>query len=261
MDRRIDRRRALGALGAAGLGTLVAACGGGGDGAGGEDGNGDEPPSAGSSTTTSSATSSAAGAGGSSDLAGRFDDAATCALSPEQTEGPFYIDVDSIRGDITDGQDGVPLRLGIRVLDDECAPVPDAVVEVWHCDARGRYSGFEDAAPGAGASGDERYLRGGQVTDRDGIVAITTIYPGWYPGRTTHVHAKAHVSNAEVLTTQLYFDDDVSARVHGSEPYEAAGEADTTNGDDGIFSPDTVMTLAEEGDGWLGLITLTVATP
>lgn len=254
MDRRIDRRRALGALGAAGLGTLVAACGGGDD----------EPPSAGSSTTTTSAGTAAGtpgtpGTPGTRSLAERFDDAATCALTPEQTEGPFYIDVDSIRGDITDGQDGVPLRLGIRLLDEACAPIPDAVVEVWHCDARGRYSGFEGAEPGAGPSDDERYLRGGQVTDRDGIVAITTIYPGWYPGRTTHVHAKAHVSNAEALTTQLYFDDEVTARVHGREPYAAAGGADTTNGDDGIFSPDTMMTLAEDGDGWLGLITLTVA--
>ena len=252
MDRRIDRRRALGALGAAGLGTLVAACGG---------GDGDEPPSAGSSTTTTSAGTAAGtpGTAGTSGLAERFDGAATCALTPEQTEGPFYIDVDSIRGDVTDGQDGVPLRLGIRLLDEACAPIPDAVVEVWHCDARGRYSGFEEATPGAGPGGDERYLRGGQVTDRDGIVAITTIYPGWYPGRTTHVHAKAHVSNAEALTTQLYFDDEVTARVHEREPYAAAGSADTTNGDDGIFSPDTVMTLAEDGDGWLGLITLTVA--
>jgi len=99
-----------------------------------------------------------------------------------------------------------------------CVPLENAVFEIWHADAAGEYSGFDgSAAPGADTTA-SRYLRGAQTTDGDGIAEILTIYPGWYPGRTPHIHAKVFVSNNEVLTTQLYFEDAVSTAVYAQAP-------------------------------------------
>jgi protocatechuate 3,4-dioxygenase beta subunit len=201
-----------------------------------------------------------------------FESASSCSLTPEQMEGPYYIDVDAIRSDIRDDREGSPLLLGIRVLDEACAALPDAVVEVWHCDAVGTYSGFERESaaandrPGGSASGGDgtRFLRGGQVTDGDGIARIRTIYPGWYQGRAVHVHAKVHIGNAEVLTTQLYFDDAVSDEVFATSPYDEHAGARTRNEEDGIFADGPVLSLSEAGGGGgagghLGLVTMTVS--
>ena len=272
MKPEMTRRNALAALGTAGLGGLLAACGG-------NDGDADDASSTSSSTTSSTtaadgATSTAAAPpAAGSDLAALFEDATSCSLTPEETEGPYYIDVDSIRSDIRDGRPGTDLRVGIRVLDESCEPVPDAVVEIWHCDGLGTYSGFESQSQQAngdpGASPDNpstdstRYLRGGQVTNADGIAQIRTIYPGWYTGRTVHIHSKVHINNDEVLTTQLYFDDQVSDAVFGSaDPYAQHTGRDVTNENDGIFHRENVLTLAEDtgadGSGYVGVITFNV---
>ncbi|HEY8545755.1 MAG TPA: intradiol ring-cleavage dioxygenase [Acidimicrobiales bacterium] len=246
----ISRRHALAALGSAGLGGLLAACRNGGDGGGASITTASTTTPAGSETGAGAGTPAAPGAG--RDLAARFEEAGTCRVTPEQTEGPYHIDVDRIRSDIRDGRPGLPLRVGVRVLDEECRPIPDAVVELWHCDGDGVYSGFGDG-------GGETFLRGGQVTGAEGIAEILTIYPGWYPGRTVHVHTKVHLGNREVLTTQLYFDDEVSDTVFAStSPYDGHPGRDVTNADDVIFQGDNLLTLSPEGDGWLGLITLTV---
>jgi protocatechuate 3,4-dioxygenase beta subunit len=278
MDTKVGRRRALAGLGAAGLGALLAACGGGGDG-GGDSGSGSRGDGGTSGTGTSgtggadasgaSPTTATAAGAGTSGLAGMFDAAASCALTPEQMEGPYYIDVDAIRRDIRDDREGSPLRLGIRVLDEACEPLPDAVVEVWHCDAVGTYSGFEresaaaNDTPGDAAAGDGTpFLRGGQVTDADGIAQILTIYPGWYEGRAVHVHAKVHIGNAEVLTTQLYFDDVISDEVFDAAPYDRHAGRRVRNEEDGIFAGGPVLTLSEDeaaGAGHLGLVTITVS--
>lgn len=192
-----------------------------------------------------------------------FDDAATCTLSVEQTEGPFYFDVNSIRSDIREDRDGATLRLGVRVQDaDTCEPLSNAVVDVWHCDALGSYSGFESASAGTGGgpSDEETYLRGAQVTNRRGIVEFTTIYPGRYPGRTVHIHAKVHLDNQTLLTTQFFFDDFVSEALYESDPYSQQSGADVTNSSDGIFDERLVLTLSEVGDGYIGLINLGVAS-
>ena len=109
----------------------------------------------------------------------------------------------------------------------ECAPIKDAVVDIWHCDAGGVYSGFE-------AGEGERFLRGTQVTNADGIAEFTTIYPGWYQGRTVHIHAKVHLDSQTVLTTQLFFDDAVSAQVYDAravlDPRRAATCSTTPTG-------------------------------
>jgi protocatechuate 3,4-dioxygenase beta subunit len=116
---------------------------------------------------------------------------------------------------------------------------------------------------GAGGAGsdptdDETYLRGAQVTDADGIVEFKTIYPGYYPGRTVHIHAKVHLDRSTLLTTQFLFDDSVSDRVFSAAPYAAADQRRIRNDGDGIYDRSLELTLSDEGDGMLGLITLDV---
>ncbi len=126
MDQRIDRRTPLSAFGAVSLGALLAACSS-------DDGGGSATGSSTSPSTTNGAGTSVSSA--TSDL---FDNAASCTLTPEETEGPYYFDADAIRGDIREDRAGVPLRLALRVMDnDTCAPVSNAVVDIWHCDATG----------------------------------------------------------------------------------------------------------------------------
>src|SRR5207248_7904507 len=122
--------------------------------------------SASSSTTTSSSTTAAASG------------VKTCVLSPEMTEGPYYISGEAVRTDITEGHPGTPLRLALTAVDvTTCAPIPNAMIDVWHADAGGNYSGF------GSTSSNRTFLRGTQVTDASGKAAFSTIYPGWYQGR------------------------------------------------------------------------------
>ena len=231
MTRRIDRRQALGAFGTVSLGALLAACG----------SDRVETTDGGTATVEPETTTSP-------DTASRFGDESNCTLTPEMTEGPFYFDADSIRSDIRDGRDGATLQLAVRVRDSSCEPLANAVVDIWHCDAEGAYS--EEGDP---------FLRGAQVTNKDGIAEFTTIYPGWYQGRTVHIHAKVHLDSSTVLTTQLFFDDAVSDRVFAGAPYDSRGERDVRNGDDGIFDEALVLDLSREGDGYLGTISFDVA--
>ena len=234
----VSRRQALAGFGSLSLGALIAACS-------------DDDGSALDATTTQP--SPAAGepppttAG---ELASRFDDAATCTRTAEETEGPFYFEVDRVRSDIREGRDGATLRLGVRVRDAGagCEPIPNAVVDVWHCDATGSYS-----EPG------ETYLRGLQVTNRDGIAEFTTIYPGWYPGRTVHIHGKVHLDKRTVLTTQFYFADSFTDRVFAREPYASDRGRDAFNATDPLYERDLELTLSKDRDAYLGLITLDIA--
>ena len=240
MTRKIDRRQALGTFGTVSLGALLAACGGGGDG----DGDAADP------TATPPATG---GNGTAPQTADRFGDRSNCTLTPEQTEGPYYFDADAIRSDIREDREGTPLLLAIRVRDSACEPLRNAVVDIWHCDADGAYSGFEGA-------GGERFLRGTQVTNGQGIVEFTTVYPGWYPGRTVHIHAKVHLDNSTMLTTQLYFPDAVTEQVYANEPYVNRGGPDMRNGDDGIFDEALVLDVEEDIDGYTATISFDVAS-
>lgn len=152
-------------------------------------------------------------------------------LTSEATEGPYYIDADKIRKDITEGREGIPMTLRLKVIDtDTCKPLPQAAVDIWHCDALGVYSGYESMSQGGPGGGgtppsgaptdaptgtpptgtppsggpggggghseptdDERYLRGTQLTDKHGYVEFETVFPGWYQGRAVHIHTKVHV--------------------------------------------------------------------
>jgi protocatechuate 3,4-dioxygenase beta subunit len=255
---KLSRRQALAGAGAVGLAGVLAACG------ADEKSKGPGGQSTNARTTAGSPKRTMPGARG--DL---FDASATCKLTPAQAEGPYYFDVDSIRSDIREGKEGTLLRLALRVRDAQtCEPIENAVVDVWHCDAAGLYSGFESASTGGGGGGlpggsqgrtdEETYLRGAQATDAEGIVEFKTVYPGWYGGRTVHIHAKVHLNKTEVLTTQLYFDDSFTADVYENEPYSQDTGRDAFNDSDGIFSPDTLLTLTRERDGVLGVMTFDV---
>jgi protocatechuate 3,4-dioxygenase beta subunit len=113
------------------------------------------------------------------------------------------------------------------------------------------YSGFE-------AGEGERFLRGAQATNADGVARFRTIYPGWYQGRTVHIHVKVHLDNRTALTTQLYFDDETTDRVFTQAPYRDAGERDQRNDGDGIFDERLVVDVREEDDGWRGAISFDV---
>jgi protocatechuate 3,4-dioxygenase beta subunit len=245
MANRIGRREALGAIGGVSLGALLAACGSGGSersGAGGA-----------TSTTASRAATTTAAAAEPTDtsLTALFDDAASCSVTPEETEGPFYLEVDKIRRDITEDREGTPLRLALRVRDaGGCTPISDAVVDIWHADAEGNYSGGQ-------SDQGETFLRGMQVTDADGITQFATIYPGAYQGRAVHIHAKVHIDNSTALTTQLYFDDDLTDLVVDVSPYTGANGR-MRNDDDDLFLDETVLTMTPDGDGYLGVMTFDV---
>jgi protocatechuate 3,4-dioxygenase beta subunit len=184
---------------------------------------------------------------------------ASCVLAPEMTEGPYYLDDHLIRRDITEGKDGVPLRLRLTVQDaSSCKPIARATVEVWHADATGHYSGFD------GAPTQTTYLRGGQRTDRNGLAVIDTIYPGWYQGRTPHIHVKVHVGGNVLHTGQLFFRMATSDAVYQTSAYAAAGEPDTTNATDDIYAHGGSRSLLalrpRAGGGYLGAIALGVRT-
>jgi protocatechuate 3,4-dioxygenase beta subunit len=184
--------------------------------------------------------------------------APNCVLAPEQTEGPYYIDDGLIRSNITEGKRGVPLDLRLQVLDvSSCQPIKGATVELWHCDAVGNYSGFS-------TPGDKTYLRGGQRSNSAGNVRFRTIYPGWYQGRTTHIHAKVHVGGQVVHTGQLYFADRISAAVYRNRsPYKARGQKDTPNAQDMVYGnggKQSTLRLSKHGTGYIGRLALGVRT-
>jgi protocatechuate 3,4-dioxygenase beta subunit len=191
--------------------------------------------------------------------------APACVVRPEQTEGPFFVDERLNRSDIrSDPSDrsvkpGVPLRLAFNVMRVEgtsCTPLAGALVDVWHCDAAGQYSDVVDRT--ADTRG-KQFLRGYQVTDARGAAEFRTIYPGWYQGRTVHIHFKirtaAGSARAYEFTSQLYFDDAVTDQVHAQAPYASKGRRTVRNAQDGIFragGAQLLLPLARDGAGYAG---------
>jgi protocatechuate 3,4-dioxygenase beta subunit len=153
-----------------------------------------------------------------------------CVLAPEQTDGPYYIPNEAVRRNITEGRPGTPLLLRAFVVNaSTCRPIRNASVDVWHADAGGIYSGF-----GQG-SGSRTFMRGVQRTNGNGLALFRTVYPGWYPGRTVHIHVKVHLGGSVVHTGQLYFPDSVTDAVYRKAPYTARPNRTTRNGDDAIY--------------------------
>jgi protocatechuate 3,4-dioxygenase beta subunit len=200
---RLTRRRVLGWLGGLGLAVLIPGC------------TDDEEPSSGPAAAT--ATTEEATATTTPD----------CVLTPEVTEGPYYLDLDLMRSDITEGRSGLRFDLQIKVVDaNSCEAIKDVAVDVWHCDAEGVYSGVQ--------GDDVTFLRGVQVTDGAGDAAFRTIFPGWYTGRAVHIHLKV-IQGGRTWTGQLFFNDETLDRVYATEPYSSRGPADVPNSADSIF--------------------------
>lgn len=169
----------------------------------------------------------------------------SCIVRPEQTEGPYFVDEQlnrsDIRSDPSTGQVtvGTPLTVNfqvVRIGAGSCLPLSGALVDIWHCDARGAYSGVQD--PGFTTLG-QKFLRGCQITDSGGIARFLTIYPGWYPIRTIHIHFKirtAPVSNKRFeFTSQVYFPDELTDQVHTALSYSSRGPRRVRNRQDFIF--------------------------
>ena len=156
--------------------------------------------------------------------------ALSCVLTPEQTEGPYYIAREAVRRNITEGRPGMPLHLRAFVVNaSTCKPIRSAAVDIWHADAGGVYSGF-----GSGAAS-RTFMRGIQRTNAKGLALFRTVYPGWYQGRTVHIHVKVHLGGNVVHTGQLYFPDNVTDAVYRNAPYSSRPNRDVRNASDSIF--------------------------
>jgi protocatechuate 3,4-dioxygenase beta subunit len=162
----------------------------------------------------------------------------TCAVFKASTLGPCYTQPEN-RLDISEGQSGLPMRLEFLVVDASCKPVPNASVDIWHCDINGVYSGSDVQAMCTGnnaAALKSEWFRGVQTAGADGRVSFNTCYPGWYPGRTTHIHFTVRVDGKEYVTSQVFFDDAFNSKTLTSHPeYKARGDKNTANARDSIY--------------------------
>jgi protocatechuate 3,4-dioxygenase beta subunit len=237
-----SRRRALAFLGGVAGGAVLAGCGGGGSSSVAVDDDDDV-------ITTTPGT-----------------DGTSCAATPSATEGPFFVDENLNRADIRPNTSGVaepsianatPLYLSLSVYNataNACTPVPDVQLDIWHCHAGGLYS---DVSSGQSTNTTGKdFLRGYQVTDASGNVRFTTIYPGWYAGRTVHIHIKARLYDAgsnrtTAFNTQGFFDDGITDAVMANAPYNTRGARTTRNANDNIYGGQTALlfALTQNADG------------
>lgn len=197
-----------------------------------------------------------------------------CIVSPELTEGPYFVDEklerSDIRSDPSTGEvrEGALLELTLRVLQvdaSDCRPFEGAMLDIWHCDALGIYSGVED--PGFDTTG-QQFLRGYQVTDTSGTARFTTIYPGWYEGRSVHIHFKIRCDDADSrsfdFTSQFFFDENVTDQVHAEEPYVRKGTRTLLNEGDSIYQlggDQLILAVTSSGNGYLGAIDIGIQMP
>jgi protocatechuate 3,4-dioxygenase beta subunit len=167
-----------------------------------------------------------------------------CTLTPETTEGPYWVDELLKRSDVTEDQTGVPLKLtlGVYEADPACSPYPGAVVDIWQANALGLYSD-QPEQPRADTGG-QTFLRGCQTSKENGEVDFRTIYPGWYEGRTLHIHVRVRTFSKDettfTFTTQVFFAEETNAAVLATSPYNQRPEPDTTNATDSIFLPELI---------------------
>lgn len=184
-------------------------------------------------------------------------------LTAQATEGPYYFDAAKLRADITEGLPGVPLEVRFVVMDSGGAPLPGMRVDIWHCNAAGLYSGY------AGQGEDRRistvgatFLRGSLAADAAGVTAFRTVYPGWYEGRTTHIHFKVISGTRGVLTSQFFLPDALSEFIYTRLPdYQRAQLRQTLNRNDGIalMAGNTVLgAVREEADRYVATLNLVV---
>jgi protocatechuate 3,4-dioxygenase beta subunit len=219
-SKRLPRRELLATLGA-GFGAALSAC-------------------ASSSPTAASTVTNTGTTGGTG---------SSCAITPSETEGPYPDKTGMLnnsaffRRDVTEGRPGLPVTLTLTIVNvnSNCSPVSNASVEIWQCDASGNYS--EYSQPGYDGTG-KTFLRGLQTSDANGQVTFTTVYPGWYAGRATHIHVDVFRGTSLVKTTQIAFPEDVTRAVYATGVYASKGQSPTTNGGDNVFSDGTQYEMA-----------------
>jgi protocatechuate 3,4-dioxygenase beta subunit len=152
-------------------------------------------------------------------------------VTPNETVGPYPSLSDIIRSDVRESKQGATLSLTIKVVNANanCANVTGAQVEIWQCDAAGNYSQY-------GSQVGQTYLRGIQTSNAFGEVNFTTIYPGWYQGRATHIHVEVSTGGVSRKVTQIAFPESTSAAVYATGVYASRGNNPTTNAQDNVFS-------------------------
>jgi protocatechuate 3,4-dioxygenase beta subunit len=213
---------------------------------------------------TMSATSDSSAATTGSGNSGAFMAMPACIARPKQTEGPYFVDEKLNRSDIRSDpgtgavKEGLPLTLSFSVgsvTGNACAPLAGATIDVWHCDALGLYSDVRD---GSFNTIGQKFLRGYQVSDAGGRATFNTIYPGWYQGRTVHIHFKIRARGDDGrtydFTSQLYFEDALSDDVFTHGPYSGKGRRATRNANDGIYrdgGDQLLLRPTKSGDGYL----------
>lgn len=195
----------------------------------------------------------------------------SCVLIPQETQGPYPLlsvlgNAAMRRQDTTEGRPGVPLLLKLKLvnINANCAPIADAAIYVWYCDKDGVYSGYSQ--PGANTTG-QTFCRGIQYTDCNGEASFVTVYPGWYPGRITHVHFQVYLNNGGTLTatSQIAFPQSVTQTVYASPLYAAHGQNTSVAGfaQDNVFSDGTAyQMLSIAGDttaGYVGRLAVGIA--
>ncbi|KAK2611941.1 hypothetical protein QQS21_002047 [Conoideocrella luteorostrata] len=188
------------------------------------------------------------------DRADLFKSTASCVLAPEEMVGPYYVAGESVRPNIVENQQGIPLEIDIQFIDAmTCEPVAEKYVDVWQANATGVYGGVVNGENGSGGNdpGNIRktFLRGLQPTDKDGVVKFSTIFPGHYAGRTIHIHTMLHPNarpypNGTIIDTtaayvgQMYFDQDLIHSVERTQPYASNRNTLTLNSQDFILQQD-----------------------
>ncbi len=198
-----------------------------------------------------------------------------CITSPEEVEGPYPYPGGELtnplqRADITGGQTGVPLALTFNIVNvsADCEAVSNARVDIWQCNKDGYYSGYANQQGYLGTLSftGQTFLRGYQLSDGSGNAAFTTIYPGWYSGRATHIHIEVYVNNVLKKTTQITFPETTSNTVHQSSLYAAHGTNTMSNAQDGIFgnsatdlANETVAVTGSVAAGYSGTYTIGIS--
>ena len=235
------RRGVLGILGATSLMFALAGCGGAGGSSDGGTTTDTTSTATPTSTPTSTTTSTPTVTPSASDV---------LVVTPDATEGPFFVDERLNRSDLTGGSadpdvaNGLPLTLAIAVyqyVNGTLTPLPNAQVDVWHADTVGVYSDENNGGIQAENTLGQNFLRGYQVTNENGVVNFTTIYPGWYQGRTIHIHFKIRLFNASGNTTyeftsQWFFQESLNDQVMATSPYNSRGSRSVLNANDRVYN-------------------------
>ncbi len=194
-----------------------------------------------------------------------FRSAATCRMTEDSFEGPYFMCVDHMGKDISGGREGVPLTVALMVQDQSCNPITDATIDIWACDARGHYAGYTASPDEVATTGDhvtpqtdDRFCRGVYGVDADGIAEFDTIYPGYYAGRAIHIHFKLHIDDTAYITNQALMPEDMNTRILERPPYSAPRGTRRIKNAEEAGAGFAVFDITERDGRYLATLTLTV---